>query len=251
MIRYPETHQEELLLKLWKEIFGDHDGFWEMFLRTGYSPRRCRCLIRDGEVAAALCWLDCYAGQYKYAYLYGVLTAPAFRHQGLCRRLMDDTHDLLTGLGYDGVILVPEKEGLRKMYAAMGYENATTVETFSCNCAKDPLPVQSIGPVEYGCLRRRFLPEGSVIQEGENLLFLSAQAELFAGDTFLLAAWRDGDTLRGVELLGDPAAAPGILKSLGFSQGIFRCPGTQIPFAMFRPLRAGAAKPGYFGLAFD
>lgn len=251
MIQYPQPRQESQLLALWKEIFGDHDGFWELFLRTGYSPRRCRCLIRDENVAAALCWLDCHMDGRKYAYLYAVLTAPAYRHQGLCRRLMDDTHALLAGLGYDGVVLVPEKEGLRQMYGAMGYENATSVQTFACHSGDHPIPLRSVGPVEYASLRRRFLPEGGIIQEEENLLFLSAQAELFAGDTFLLAAWRDEDTLRGMELLGDPDAAPGILNTLGFPQGIFRCPGREIPFAMFRPLRHGAPIPTYFGLAFD
>ena len=68
---------------------------------------------------------------------------------------------------------------------------------------------------------------------------------------FLLAAEHDGDSLTGMELLGNAAAAPGILGALGFSRGHFRTPGTALPGAMFRPLRAGADAPGYFGLIFD
>ena len=54
-----------------------------------------------------------------------------------------------------------------------------------------------------------------------------------------------------MELLGNAAAAPGVLGALGFSHGHFRTPGTALPGAMFRPLRAGADAPGYFGLIFD
>ena len=43
----------------------------------------------------------------------------------------------------------------------------------------------------------------------------------------------------------------GILGALGYEQGIFRIPGNDVPFAMFRPLQPGARKPGYFGLAFE
>ena len=74
---------------------------------------------------------------------------------------------------------------------------------------------------------------------------------LYAGGDFLLAAEHDGDSLTGMELLGNAAAAPGILGALGFSHGHFRTPGTALPGAMFRPLRPGADAPGYFGLIFD
>ena len=76
-------------------------------------------------------------------------------------------------------------------------------------------------------------------------------AALYAGGDFLLAAEHDGDSLTGMELLGNAAAAPGILGTLGFSRGHFRTPGTALPGAMFRPLRPGADAPGYFGLIFD
>lgn len=251
MIQYPQPNQEGELLTLWKEIFGDHEGFWELFLRTGFSPRRCRVLLQQQRIAAALCWLECTLGCRRYAYLYAVMTHPDFRHRGFCRTLMDNTHTLLRSLGYDGVLLVPEKEGLRTMYAAMGYCNATRVRQFSCNAGPSPAAIRQVGAAEYAALRRRLLPEGGVIQEGESLAFLSAQAELFAGEDFLLAAYRDGDVIHGMELLGSPDSAPGILRSLGFAHGIFRGPGEKTDFAMFLPLVQDAPIPGYFGLAFD
>ena len=72
-----------------------------------------------------------------------------------------------------------------------------------------------------------------------------------AGADFLLAAAPNGDSLTGMELLGSAGTAPGILGALGFSHGRFRTPGAALPGAMFRPLRADADAPGYFGLIFD
>ena len=55
----------------------------------------------------------------------------------------------------------------------------------------------------------------------------------------------------GAELLGNAAAAPGILGALGFPRGRFRTPGGDLPGAMFRPLRENVKAPGYFGLVFE
>lgn len=247
----PVPGMENQLLPLWKEIFGDYDGFWELFLRTGYSPERCRCILEEGTIAAALCWFDCFCGGQKWAYVYAVMTNPACRGRGLCRSLMEDTHEHLQKLGYAGVLLVPAEEGLRNMYRKMGYETCTYVRQFLCEAADVPVALRPVKPAEYAALRRRLLPDGGVIQESENLTFLAAQAELLAGEDFLLAAWREGDTLHGMELLGDQGIAPAIVKALGCEKGNFRTPGEDKPFAMGLKLQEGAVLPNYFAFAFD
>ena len=90
-----------------------------------------------------------------------------------------------------------------------------------------------------------------VLQEGIQLSFLAAQAQLFAGDGFLLAAYREGEILHGMELLGNPEAAPGIVRALGCSQGVFQIPGEEKAFAMIHKLTDTAVNPAYFGFSFD
>ena len=75
--------------------------------------------------------------------------------------------------------------------------------------------------------------------------------EIEAGADFLLAAWREEDTLHGMELLGNTAAAPGILRALGCTTGKFQIPGQEKAFAMIHKLQKNAATPKYFGLAFE
>lgn len=239
------------LVELWKEAFGEYDGFWELFLDTGYLPDHCRCMIENGQPIAGLYWFDCSCGNDKIAYIYAVVTDANHRGRGLCRKLMANVHALLKKQGYDSAMLVPADEGLREMYRKMGYEDCTTIAELTCAEADRPVEIRTVSPDEYAALRRKLLPEKAVIQEGIQLPFLAAQAQLFAGSDFLLAAWREEDLLHSMELLGNTAVAPGILRALGCEKGIFQIPGRDKPFAMIHQLHDHAVMPRYFGFSFD
>lgn len=248
---HPGSSHISQLLALWKKAFGEFDGFWELFLDTGFLPDHCRCITENGQVLAGLYWFDCSCNEDKIAYIYAVVTDPGHRGSGLCRRLMADVHTHLKNRGYASTMLVPADEGLRGMYQKMGYETCTSVSELSCRAGDSPAAFRNVSLEEYASLRRNLLPENGVLQEGIQLFFLSAQAQLLAGPDFLLAAWRDGDTLHGMELLGNPEAAPGILRTLGCKEGTFQIPGKEKPFAMIRKLQETAGIPQYFGFSFD
>ena len=110
--KYPNPEEIRQLLLLWKEAFGEYDGFWELFLETGCLPDHCRCITENGQVTAGLSWFDCSCGEEKIAYVYAVVTNPAHRGKGLCRKLMEDVHALLKTKGYAGILLVPAEEGI-------------------------------------------------------------------------------------------------------------------------------------------
>lgn len=251
VIDHPASHHLPQLRSLWQTAFGDSDAFLDSFYRTAYAPDRCLCVLDGDTVAAVLYWFDCSVKMQKLAYIYAVVTNPGYRNRGLCRSLMDQTHTLLKGRGYSGAVLVPQKESLRAMYAGMGYENLGGLRQFRCAAGETGVPLRAIGPEGFAALRRAYLPDLSVVQEGENLAFLSQQAQFYTGANFLLAAYGEKETLHGIELLGDASAAPGILKTLGFAWGSFRTPGQEAPFAMFHALHPDAQKPEYFGFAFD
>ena len=248
----PKQEQISALRGLWREAFGDTDEFLDIFWQTAYSPDRCRCITVNEEVAAALYWFDCLYEGSPIAYLYAVATAKAHRGQGLCRRLMEDTHRHLAARDYAGAILVPGEESLFRFYERLGYRVCSGVRSFSCDAGDAACAIRGLGTAEYAALRRQFLPRGGVVQEGENLAFLADQAAFYAGEDFVLAARREGETLVGIELLGDPAAAPPAVHALGCTCGTFRTPGNEMPFAMYLPLDGGTLPPpAYFGLAFD
>ena len=236
--------------RLWKEAFGDSDEFLDDFDKTAFSPERYRAVIIDGEVVSALYFFDCeYAGG-RIAYIYAVATAKEYRGQGLCRRLFDETHAYLTERGYMGAILCPGSDSLFDFYKSMGYSTCTYVNECEVT-AGDAVGVKEITKDEYAKLRRKYLPEGSVIQESENIDFLSSFSKFYSGDCFVLTARPDGERLFGAELLGNVDAAAGITRALGFERGVFRTEGNVKPFAMYYSLDKKTVPPTYFGLAFD
>lgn len=250
-IDHPSSHHRKQLRQLWQLSFGDTNDFLDSFCRTAYAPDRCRCVLADDKVAAALYWIDCSLDDQKLAYIYAVATHPDYRGQGLCRRLMGDAHDLLRRRDYAGAVLVPQDEGLRAMYRSMGYQNMGGLTEFTCAAADLPVALRSVGPAEFAAIRHRLLPEGGIRQEGEGLNFLAEQLQFYAGEDFLLAGFEEQEVFHGVELLGSRFAAPGILAALGCRTGFFRTPGDDRLFSMFHPLAEDAILPNYFGFAFD
>lgn len=243
VIDHPKTEHIPQLRQLWKEAFGDTDNFLDKFFGIAFAPERCLCATAGCEIAAMAYWFDCG----EYAYIYAVATAQKYRGQGICHTLMAKIHEILTGRGYAGSILVPGEESLRQFYRAMGYENCGGVKEFDCE-AGAPLPLRKLETSEYAALRRQFLPQGGVVQAGVSLVFLASWATFYEGENVLAAAvWEDGK-LMVLELLGDTGNAPGVAAALGAESGWFRTPG-DTPFAMHKPLNQNTP-PKYFGFCF-
>jgi len=250
-IDHPDSPLVPQLRQLWKEAFGDTDAFLDIFFSTAFDPRRCRCITEDGQMLAALYWFDVTCQGQRFAYVYAVATAKAARGRGLCRKLMDDTAEHLHTQGYQGILLVPQDEGLRVMYGKMGYLPATSLSESICAAGEETLSITEISPQVYAARRASLLPPGGVIQEGENLSFLSALARFYEAPGLLAAVSRETEHLRVLEYLGDLALAPAFVAALGAREATLRCPGDALPFAMYRSLTADCIKPTYLGFCFD
>lgn len=238
------------LRRLWQEAFGDTDEFLDDFFSIGFSPSRCHSITLDGETAAAAYWLDCTCQNQPFAYIYAVATAKKHRGKGLCRRLMADIHQILTERGYAGAILVPQTEGLRRMYAGFGYRSGAPICEFTAVATDASVALRRISCREYAEARRQLLPPDGVLQEGASLQFLETQVGFYAGDGFILAAAVKDGNLFAPELLGN-ADPGGILTSLDAKDGTFRTMGGNEPFSMFLPLTENCPVPGHFAFAFD
>lgn len=249
IIDAPSPTQIPLLRKLWKQAFGDEDVFLDAFFTVGFHPTRCRCITDGGKVLAALYWFDCSWNDKKLAYLYAVATEAAMQDKGLCRALMEDTHRHLAALGYAGTLLVPGSKDLFRLYEKLGYHSFSGIRQWVCGPAAVPAMLKKLTPAEYAGQRRRYLPAGSVLQEGALLDFLATQADFYAMEQGLLCAAKGNNSLFVYELLGDPDLAPGIVAAFGAPEGTFRTPG-HMPFAMYRSL-TGSQDPSYFAFALD
>ena len=251
IITEPREQHMASLRGLWKAAFGDTDEFLDMFYATAYAPHRCRCILDGNRVAAVLYWFDCTCGDQKLAYIYAVATDPCYRNQGLCRRLMADTHAHLEAQGYAGAMLLPQNPGLRRMYGTMGYEPCTSVQEFKFQASGESVTLTELTVEAYAKLRKPMLPTGSVIQEKENLSYLSGFAKFYQAVDTLAVMVQEGEHVICYELLGDMAKAPAILQALGAKDGTFRRPGAGMDFAMLTMFSPDCPKPQYFAFAFD
>lgn len=251
IISEPRNRHMASLRNLWKAAFGDDDAFLDMFYSQAYAPHRCRCILDGDHVTATLYWFDCTCEGRKLAYIYAVATDPNYRNQGLCRRLMADTHTHLAAQGYTGAMLLPQDFGLRQMYGTMGYAPCTSIHEIECQPGTESIPLTEITSEEYAERRKPMLPPGSVIQEKENLSYLAGFAKFYQSVDTLSVLIRDERRIICYELLGDMTKAPAILRALEAESGTFRCPGAGKDFAMHVSFDPSAPKPEYFAFAFD
>lgn len=246
----PNKSQIENLRILWREAFGDTDEFLDTFFKTAFSYDRCACISAGGGVLASLYWFDCLCLGEKTAYIYAVATAKAYRNKGLCKKLMEYTHKKLADCGYKCAALVPGEKSLFEFYEKIGYKTFGYIDQNEYRSGTGKIKIERIDKNEYAKVRRKFLPEGGIVQERENLDFLMTQAEFYKGDGFVLASRGEKNSLYGIEFLGNTNIIPDVLNTLGYNCGIIRTPGKGREFAMYYPLNEGII-PKYFGLAFD
>lgn len=239
------------LKNLWKQAFGDTDPFIHGFFTTGFSPMRCNTLEQDGHLAAALYWFDCLWQGRKIAYIYGVATDKAFRKQGLCRKLMDDTHEQLHEAGYAGAVLVPAADELSRMYEKMGYRGFCPMVKKTVLPALTREEVKVITPEEYSRLRQDRISENGVGQDLNALRFYETYGKFYCAGSSVFSAAKEDDMLYVQEFLGDPGQLPGIAAALDCSAAQVRLPGGDNMFAMYRSFTNDQDMPAYFGIALD
>lgn len=128
MIRHARREDIPLLTELWEAAFGDSREDISFFLQNRFVPQDTFLFERRGRPVSMFFLLNAQlctaAGSFSAKYLYAACTAPAFREQGLMRRLIDYAADALTLGGSDCIALAPASEGLFDYYAGCGFHNA-------------------------------------------------------------------------------------------------------------------------------
>ena len=91
----PSQKHIPVLKALWREAFGDSEEFINSFFDTAYRSDKCFAVTEGDNVISALYILDCSFEGRKLAYIYAVATSKAYRGRGICKRLMQYTHESL------------------------------------------------------------------------------------------------------------------------------------------------------------
>lgn len=257
-IDYRPGSREDIpqLWQLWKEAFGDDDNFLDTFYILAFSANRCRVAAQGEKVLGAVYWFSCTCRGQEIAYLYALATEKTSQGQGIATELMKSTWEQLERQGVNGTVLVPASTELIRFYAKMGYVPCAPQGRMKVQASGPACNMKPVSPRRYGELRRNLLPSGGVVQEGANLEFLAAQARLYAGKNFIMAAstMEDGSLMAWELLSKDPVkTAPAVLKALHIGSGLFRVPYPKgRPCALFRPLSGWEGEvPQYFAFEFS
>ena len=235
------------LKRIWMEAFGDSAETVDKFFVTGYSPKRCNYLCRDGIPATALYWFDCFVENHKIAYIYAVATHPDHRGNGLASRLIRETHAHLKALGYAGAVLKPAK-GLFPFYERLGYVTSGYISRFHATAAREPFELVEISAGAYSSGRLGYLPPDKVVQRDVIMDLLKTFARFYAYYDSIVCVAKEEPVI--FEYLGDPNLAPGFLAALGIREADIPTFGHDIPYTMFYPLNC-TKKPGYLGITLE
>lgn len=233
---------------LWKQAFGDTDKFIDGFFSTSFLSDRCHCLYDGDKLTAALYWMKALQNRKPVAYIYAVATDEAYRGQGLCRRLMTETHEILKQQGYVGAVVVPATAELFSLYEKLGYQTFCYMDSHEIP-AGDPIEITPSDPVTNHMARTNMLDGNAVIQSG-GLDFLLTYNDFYEAQDCVFCAALEGETVYFQEFLGDRSKLPGVIAAMGGKTGKVRLPGNA-PFAMFHPLTTDATLPTYFNMPMD
>ncbi len=116
------------MMKLWEITFKDSPEYVRLVFDTYFDIRHVAYEEREGRIVAALLAVpyefERNGRRIRAAYLCGLATEPAYRRQGIMKRLMDDVLVRLREEGYTLAFLIPASETLVRYYQIMGWSTA-------------------------------------------------------------------------------------------------------------------------------
>lgn len=187
---------------LWKDVFGDEDGYIDLFFAHAFPESHPFAVIEQGEIRSVLYLLDCrlQAGkrQYNGYYLYAAATKPPYRGKGLMRSLIEEAKSYMHESNKDFIVLVPASEPLYGYYEKFGfatklYRWAGTLQGTG-QAVPDPITNAHYASLPCGDLDRFLWTDDNLRYALACLSFYDTQAYLNKSAAFLF----DGKLVREV-----------------------------------------------------
>lgn len=126
MLLSPLSADLTQLHTLWKDVYGDEDGYIDLFFSGAYFSSHPFAVVENSEVRSVLYLLDCAlqsGGQlYNGYYLYAAATKPQYRRRGLMRALIEEAKAFMRETRKDFIALVPANAPLYDYYHTFGFE---------------------------------------------------------------------------------------------------------------------------------
>ncbi len=246
-VTYREYRAEDVpaLGALWKECFGDSDGFIKSFFAALPSIGGGVVAEVGGEIAGAAYAITAQelvtprGGMRRVGYIYGVGVHERFRGLGLGIGVTEAAARLARGRGAEIIATLPADEGLYKFYErTLGARRQLYRERVRIAPAAGA-EVTRIGSEEYLRRREALLVERVHLRlDGAAMAFEAAMLTEYSGGLFavgggIAAAYLDGESAVIPELLlpngqgGERECAAAVCAALDAAQGELLLPSAQ------------------------
>ena len=125
MISHPLPSEEPQLRAIWKIVFGDSDGFIELFFRNRYSVDSALVYRHDGRVVSMVFFprYDFKSGDLvtSLGYICGAATLPEYRGKGIMADLLNTSFGVMKARGDRYTSLIPASDSLYGYYERFGF----------------------------------------------------------------------------------------------------------------------------------
>lgn len=129
------------MMRLWKNVFGDSDGYIDLFFKNYYNEKLFDTVYSDDKLVSQLCCVpyvfkflnNCDKHSYhkstnskleniiKAGYLCGLATLPEYRNKGIMSSLIHKSNRDMRREGFAVSFLIPASKELRIYYDKFGY----------------------------------------------------------------------------------------------------------------------------------
>ena len=251
IIDAPSVSAIPSLMALWKEAFGDDDGFINTFFSLGFSPTRALCAYEKEMLAGALYWFDMNCNGKKIAYIYGVATANSFRGRGIGTAMMKAAEETLRASGYEGIALVPAEKKVFQFYEKLGYKTCAYIDEVKITASEKTIKAKKVNASEYFGLREDYVGNSAPYLCKEGFEFLDFLLDFYVGEDFISAIKKGSKEIFAAEFFGNVQNFQGLINTFGAKKGAMRIKGSKVPFAMYLPLKNSTSTFDYLGFALD
>jgi GNAT superfamily N-acetyltransferase len=119
-----ETKKEQVI-GLWKEAFGDSDGFMHLYFDSVYRDENALIIEKEGKILSALQMLPYsmtfWGKEISVAYISGACTASSEQGKGLMKQLLQEAFREMQRRNIALTALIPAEKWLFSYYRSQGY----------------------------------------------------------------------------------------------------------------------------------
>lgn len=127
-VKRPEPHNTPALKRIWQTCFEDTTEYVDTFFENGFHAENALVALYESKPVGMMYTLPSLlkvnGKEYLGEYIYAAAVLPEYRNKGILRKMEEEATALAAKNQISFLTLIPQHDGLFKMYEKMGYRTA-------------------------------------------------------------------------------------------------------------------------------